>query len=46
MLERIATFYDAALVEAARKWRFEPARRSGVPVRFRHHIEVVLRPAS
>ncbi len=46
MLERIAAFYDTALVEAARKWRFEPARRSGVPVRFRHHIEVVLRPAS
>ena len=46
MLERIAAFYDTALLEAARKWRFEPARRSGVPVRFRHHIEIVLRPAS
>lgn len=44
MLERIAVFYDAALVEAARKWRFEPATRSGVPVRFRQQIEIVLRP--
>ena len=44
MLERIAVFYDSALVEAAKKWRFEPATRSNVPVRFRQQIEIVLRP--
>jgi hypothetical protein len=44
MLERIAPFYDDALVEAAAGWRFKPALRDGAPVRFRHRIQIILRP--
>ena len=44
MVERLAPFYDDALVQAAHSWRFEPARRNGEPVRFRHQIEVIMRP--
>jgi TonB family protein len=44
MLERIASFYDRPLVEAARSWRFKPATRDGVPVRFRQQIEIIMRP--
>ena len=44
LLERLASFYDDALVEAAWGWTFEPARLDGRPVRFRHRIDVVIRP--
>jgi tetratricopeptide (TPR) repeat protein len=44
LLERLAPFYDNALVEAAWGWRFEPARLNGLPVRFRHRIDLVIRP--
>jgi protein TonB len=44
MLERIAPFYDSVLVEAASQWRFRPALRDGVPVPFRHQIQIILRP--
>ena len=36
--------YDASLLEAARKWRYRPATRSGQRVRYRLLTEVVLRP--
>ena len=36
--------YDAALVEAAKHWRYHPAMRSGEAVRYRKFIDVVLRP--
>lgn len=44
MLERIAPFYDDALVAAALTWRFKPAMRDGAPVRFRHRIQIIIRP--
>jgi hypothetical protein len=44
LLERIAPFYDEALAQAAWTWTFEPARLEGQPVRFRHRIQIVMRP--
>jgi TonB family protein len=39
--------YDATLVAAARRWRYEPAMRDGQPVQFRKTIAVTLHgPAS
>jgi TonB family protein len=39
----ISPAFDASLLEAIRLWRFQPALRHGVPVRFRRHFEVVAR---
>lgn len=36
--------YDAALLDAAMRWRYVPARRDGQPVPARKRVEVVLRP--
>jgi tetratricopeptide (TPR) repeat protein len=44
LLERIAPFYDEALAQAAWTWTFEPARLGDQPVRFRHRIQIVMRP--
>jgi TonB family protein len=32
--------YDRQLVEAARKWRYEPARIGSRRVKFLHHVQV------
>jgi hypothetical protein len=32
--------FDAALIEAAKRWRYQPARRQGQPVRYRRLIEI------
>ena len=42
--ESVHEAYDAALLEAARKWRYRPATRNGEAVRYRLETEVVLRP--
>lgn len=34
--------YDRTLVEAARQWRYEPARRAGIPVKYRKSIQVTV----
>lgn len=36
--------YDEALIQRARTWKFRPAMREGVGVRYRVGVEVVLRP--
>lgn len=36
--------YDSRLLTAARAWRYKPATRDGVPVRFRSVIEIQLTP--
>jgi len=46
VLERLAPFYDGALVAAARKWTFKPATLFGHPVRYRHLIEIRMGPTS
>jgi TonB family protein len=44
LLQSVAEFYDAALVQAARGWRFQPARRDGQPVKYRKLIDITMRP--
>ena len=44
LVESVADFYDASLLEAARLWRFKPAQRDGRPVKFRNRVEVTMRP--
>ncbi|HEY7173095.1 MAG TPA: TonB family protein [Vicinamibacterales bacterium] len=43
VLQGTGTAYDAQLVEAARKWRYQPAMRGGVPVKYRRTVGFVLR---
>jgi TonB family protein len=42
--EPIWPAYDAALVQAARKWRYQPAMRDGKPVKFRRVLEINIDP--
>ncbi len=44
MIEAVHPLYDAALLKAAREWKYGPARRNGQPVETRKRVEVVLRP--
>jgi TonB family protein len=44
LVESLADFYDASLLEAARAWRFKPALREGQPVKYRKRMEVTMRP--
>jgi tetratricopeptide (TPR) repeat protein len=44
MAKTVTPSYDAALLSAARDWRFIPARRAGQPVWYRQFLEIVLRP--
>jgi TonB family protein len=37
--------YDAALLRMARTWKFRPATREGVPVRYRSTLEIRLDPS-
>jgi protein TonB len=46
IVDSVHSAYDAALLEAARKWRYRPATRNGQPVRYRMRTPVVLRPPS
>jgi TonB family protein len=44
LVESLADFYDASLLESARTWRFKPAQRDGQPVKYRKRVEVTIRP--
>ena len=44
IVQSLADFYDASLVEAARAWQFKPALRDGQPVKYRKRVEVTMRP--
>jgi hypothetical protein len=35
--------YDVIVLDAAKKWKYEPARRDGVPVKYRRLIEISVR---
>jgi TonB family protein len=43
LAQSLADFYDAGLLEAARGWRFEPAKRNGEPVKYRKRVEITMR---
>jgi TonB family protein len=45
MAEPVSPLYDRRLLEAAKDWRFQPAKRDGVPVRFQMTIGVALQPS-
>jgi outer membrane biosynthesis protein TonB len=36
--------YDNIVVEAARNWRYQPARLNGQPVKFRKSIRITVVP--
>jgi TonB family protein len=38
--------YDADLLRMARTWKFRPATKNGVPVRYRRTFEIRLGPGS
>ena len=40
----IHPMYDPLLLEAAREWKYEPARRNGLPVKILKRVDIVLRP--
>jgi TonB family protein len=44
LVQSMADFYDTSLLEAARRWRFEPALRGGQPVKYRKIVEITMRP--
>lgn len=42
IVESVHPIYDTSLVEAARRWRFQPATREGLAVPYRKTFEIVL----
>jgi len=46
MLASVYPTYNALLLKAAKTWRYQPAMRNGVPVRYATTLEIVLRPLS
>ena len=44
LVQSLADFYDAGLLEAARHWQFKPALRNGQPVKYRKIVEITMRP--
>ncbi len=40
----IHRLYDPLLVDAAKKWKYQPATANGTPVRYRYFLEVNLKP--
>ena len=38
--------YDSLLIKTAREWKFLPAQKHGVPVRYLKLIEVQLKPTA
>ena len=43
LTDSVHPVYDSLLLNAARDWQYQPARRNGQPVRSRKRVEVVLR---
>ena len=37
-------FYNAALLASTKQWRFRPAMRNGIAVKYRKAFDIVLRP--
>ena len=43
LIQGVNPTYDAALVQAARQWIYEPARAHGVPVKYHRMVQVVVK---
>ena len=41
----VSRYYDDQLLESTKLWKFRPANRGGLPVKYRMLFEVVLRPS-
>ena len=44
MVQSVHVAYDKLLLDAARNWKYEPARRGGEPIPATKRVDVVLRP--
>ncbi len=44
MRQAIATFYDPMVLSATSNWRYKPALRNGVPVKYRKLIQIAIDP--
>jgi hypothetical protein len=44
MRRPVAPTYDPVLLVAAKSWKFQPATREGVPVKYRKDIDILLAP--
>ena len=44
--EPVYPSYDQQLLQAAKSWRYRPARRAGQPVKYRRAVSIVLAPPS
>jgi tetratricopeptide (TPR) repeat protein len=40
----VFAFYNAALLASTRQWRFEPAMRNGIAVKYRKEFDIILNP--
>ena len=45
ILQSVTPSYDSRLLAATRTWRFQPATKDGIAVRYRKNISVVLEPS-
>jgi TonB family protein len=43
IIDGVHPAYDAQLLEAAKGWKYQPARRDGQPVRASKRVSVILR---
>ncbi len=44
LLTPISVYYDAELLNATKRWRYQPAVKDGKPVKYRKALDIVLRP--
>ena len=43
LVKRIDPYYDALLLNAARRWKYQPATRNGVPIEYVKRLDITIR---